>query len=354
MNRDPEVRAAIIGCGRAGRGRIGRILSGFRNTYINVVCEPSSGAYGEAAALFKDNNRAAPPNEPDLGRLLDEYSSELDVAYVVTPHALHCKQVKACLEAGLDVLVEKPMVMNAAEASDLIETRDRTGRLLVVSFQGSLSPHIRTAAKMLRSGELGPIRNISGVVWQDWADKFGGTWRTQPEVSGGGFVFDTGAHMLNTVADLAGEEFTDVWALVDNHGGPVEITAVVMGRLKSGTLVTINACGDTAPSCASDIRVFCTKAALRTGAWGETLEVLWQQPSQLPDGRRDSGWEKVAVPGSSGVWEEFLAARSGSIVNPSPPELGLRMAHLWDAIKESAAHNGAAVRMNGQTAVVRE
>ena len=79
-------------------------------------------------------------------------------------------------------------------------------------------------------------------------------------------MFDSGAHMLNTVSDLAGEDFTDVWALFENNGGPVDINAAIMGRLESGTLVTIHACGQTAPSCASDIRVFCTEAALRTGA----------------------------------------------------------------------------------------
>ena len=59
--------------------------------------------------------------------------------------------------------------------------------------------------------------------------------------------------MLNTVCDLAGEDFTVISALLDNKGGPVEVNAVIMGRLRSGALVTINACGDTAPSCASDV-----------------------------------------------------------------------------------------------------
>ena len=48
---------------------------------------------------------------------------------------------------------------------------------------------------------------------------------------------------------------------------------------------------------------------------------------------------------SRGVWEEFLSAREGRIVNPSPAELGLRMAHLWDAIRESAARDGEPVRL---------
>ena len=73
------------------------------------------------------------------------------------------------MEAGFDVLLEKPMVMNAPEARSLIETRDRTGAHLVVAFQSSLSPHIQTAARMLQNGDLGQVLTINAVVWQSWA-----------------------------------------------------------------------------------------------------------------------------------------------------------------------------------------
>ena len=141
----------------------------------------------------------------------------------------------------------------------MIGARDRTGRLLVVAFQGSLSPQVRRAVEMLRSGELGPVRSISGMLWQNWGGMFAEAWRSRPEISGGGFLFDTGAHMLNTVCDLAGEDFAVISAILDNKGGPVEVNAVIMGRLRSGALVTINACGDTTRSCASDVRVFCSE-----------------------------------------------------------------------------------------------
>jgi predicted dehydrogenase len=255
--------------------------------------------------------------------------------FIITPHAYHHDQTKQCLEAGLDVLLEKPMVMTAAEARSLIEVRDRTGRLLVVAFQGSLSPQVRTASNMLRSGELGSILNINAMVWQNWNSLTGGTWRQEPALAGGGFLFDTGAHMLNTVADLAGEEFVEVAAWMDNRSRPVDIVGAVIARLESGALVTMNACGDAIPSCHSDIRVFCTKGIIRTGVWGEMLEVQRYGHKRL---------RKHTVPATLGVWEQFLAVREGRVENPSPPEVGLRMARLWDAIKASAAQNGALVR----------
>ena len=247
---------------------------------------------------------------------------------------LHHAQATACLEAGLDVLLEKPMVMDAAEATSLIETRDRTGRLLVVAFQGSLSPQVRAASRMLRSGELGAVLNIDAVVWQDWQIQAAGTWRQVPALSGGGFLFDTGAHLLNTVTDLAGEDVTAVAAWLENDGSDVDIRATVMARLASGTLVTMNACGRAIPSCDSDIRVFCEGGILRTGIWGERLELQRAGAQRLAKVR-----SVAAIP----VWEQFLNVRAGREPNPSPPEVGLRMARLWDAIRASSERGGAVV-----------
>ena len=140
--------------------------------------------------------------------------------------------------------------------------------------------------------------------------------------------------MLNTVAELAGEEFVEVAAWLDNRDREVDIFGTVMARLTSGALVTMHGCGDTIPSCESDIRVFCSGAIIRTSAWGRFLEI---QESGSPT------FKPLPVPESAGVWEEFLAIRAGKIANTSPPEVGLRMAILWDAIQRSAARRGEVV-----------
>jgi predicted dehydrogenase len=338
------VRVAVIGVGGMARHHIRQMLTPAlagsaretqSTTRIVALCEPSEVMALEAAKVFVEAGLPPPPNQPDWQKLIVEYGAELDAVFIITPHVLHHEQTKACLEAGIDVLIEKPMVMTAAEAHSLIETRDRTGRLLVVAFQGSLSPQVRLASRLLRANEFGRILTISGLVWQNWGDRTVNTWRQEPALSGGGFLFDTGAHLLNTVADLAGEDFSEVAAWFVQDGRPVETIAVAMGRLVSGGLVTFHACGEAIPSCNSEIRVFCEKAILHTGIWGEMLAVQYtsdQAPAPIP------------VSPSRGVWEQFLAVRSGRIPNPSPPEVGLRMAKLWDAIRASAANNGIPVK----------
>ena len=328
-------RVGFIGTGVMARHHLDGMLAR-DDPVVVAVCEPSAANYAKAVELFDRHGLAAPANEPDWQRFVTTFAGQLDAMFILTPHAFHFAQATACLEAGLDVLLEKPMVLSAHEAEALIATRDRTGRLLVVAFQGSLSPQVREASRLLRSGELGSLLNISATAWQNWSTITTGTWRQEPELSGGGFMFDTGAHMLNTVADLAGEDFSEIAAWLEDDGRPVDIRAAVIGRLASGALVTMNACGSAIPSCHSEIRVFTTEAILKTGIWGETLEIQ-RAGASAP--------RKVRAVAETPVWEQFLNVRSGRIPNPSPPEVGLRMARLWDAIRESASRAGAVVQL---------
>lgn len=312
------------------------------DTEIAAICEPSAEMLALAAPVFEKADAKMPPTGPELEPLLKQMRGELDAALIITPHAYHLAQATACLESGLDVLLEKPMVMNAREARKLIRTTEQTGRLLVVAFTGSLSPQIREAVRMLRAGELGTMQSVSAIVWQNWKTNTANTWRQVPKISGGGFLFDTGAHMLNTTADLAGEDFVEVAAWLDNRGAPVDIMGTVMAKTKSGVFITLNASGDSFRTFASDLRVICSGGMLRTGIWGETLRVQFGDPNKNVTAKL----RPVKLPPSLGVWEQFLKVRSGEIENPCPPEVGLRMAKLWDAIQESARLGGKPVTMH--------
>ncbi len=328
------VRAALIGAGGMARHHIPRMLA--LGTQIVAVCEPSDAQYQLTCDKLKSLDAPIPPNEPVLETLLTKYAGQLDAVFIITPHAFHHDQTKLCLEAGLDVLLEKPMVINQEEALSLIEVRDRTKKLLVIAFQGGLSPQIRYLSEQLRAGSLGQLLNVSGTVWQDWKTAQIGQWRTNPVISGGGFLFDTGAHMLNSVCDIVGEDFAQVAAWFDMRGQPVDILSAVMGRTRSGVLVTINACGDTIPSCASIIKVVTTEAIIDTGQWGERL---------LIQHRGEKEPTEVDLPAMRGAWEQFLDVRAGKIANPCPPDVGLRMAQLWDAVRLSASRGGEMVNV---------
>jgi predicted dehydrogenase len=135
-----KIRTGIIGCGGIAAYHV-RNMFQEENTEIVALCDPFVGSIDKLASEFKKVGRPVPPSEPDYQKFLKTF--EMDTVLVATPHAMHHDHTLAAMEAGLDVLLEKPMVVNTREALSLIEARDRTGKTLVIAFQGSLSPLIR-------------------------------------------------------------------------------------------------------------------------------------------------------------------------------------------------------------------
>ena len=161
MASHPVTRTAIIGCGGMARNHIRNILEDPRGTSIDVVCEPMAENYEATAQLFANFGHKPPPNVPDLQMCLDQHRQDLDAVFIVTPHSMHYDHCVMCLDAGLEVLVEKPMVVNQTEARQLMAKQQESGKLLVVAFQGSLSPRIRWAAERIQDGTFGELRSIS-------------------------------------------------------------------------------------------------------------------------------------------------------------------------------------------------
>ncbi|MEK1930089.1 MAG: Gfo/Idh/MocA family oxidoreductase [Pararhizobium sp.] len=275
----------------------------------------------------------APRCFTDYREMLSACRHEIDAVYISTPHAFHAEQATAVAEAGLDIFLEKPMVTTVAEAETLIAAQKKSGVLIVTAFQGGLSPLVLDTCKRAEAGAFGALIAIAGTIWESWASNYSGHWKQQPEISGGGFMFDTGAHMMNTVCMLANSDFECVAAYMNNRGTAVDIVTAVSARLKNGVLATLTAAGEGPPGCASYITFFYSRAIVRIDAWG--------------------GWREISIDGKPGVREEaeilgnpmknFLAIRAGLLENTGSVEMGLRFARLWDAIKQSAASDGQSV-----------
>jgi predicted dehydrogenase len=203
--------------------------------------------------------------------------------------------------------------------------RDSTGRLVVVAFPGSLSPAIAKAKKLIRDGAIGRVTSISAFAHQNWKRATVGTWRQNPDISGGGFLFDTGSHMVNTVVDLLGQDIAKVSALLDNSGTPVEINAAVSAFSVDGVGISLAGAGDSV-QCCSQLTVCGDAGIMKTGMWGE---YLFLKKAKQPD------FAAVPYRRSRGPWQTFLKVREGKIKNPCPPEVGLRFAELMDMIYRS-------------------
>lgn len=320
----------IIGCGGMAQYHLGDILKMGDSTKIVAIVEPSKEMIERTSEVFKKFDIPLPAVYTSLSEFL-KYGPQAETAFIITPHNMHFPQTKVCLETGIDVLLEKPMVLNEKEALDLIDTRNRTGRLLVIAFPGSLSPAIHKVKELIAENAIGKVVQVAALIYQDWKEAQKGKWRQIPEVSGGGFLFDTGSHMINTVVDILNDDIDTVFAIQNNKGTPVDICSAITAKTTRGILVNLTGAGYSI-GCNSEIFILGTKGVIHTDAWGKRLDMRKEGEENL---------SPVKFGESKGVWEQFLRVRSGELKNPCPPEVGLRFARLMDMINASAGSEKA-------------
>jgi len=122
----------------------------------------------------------------------------VDALVISTPNYLHAPQTIAALKAGVHVMVEKPMAMNANEAEQMCEASEKSGALLMVAHCWRFDPDVLWLKK--QSKKLGRIIRTKGYgVHTHWGPR---GWFTQKQFAGGGAMADMGIHALDTVRFL--------------------------------------------------------------------------------------------------------------------------------------------------------
>ena len=330
--KNKKISVVIIGAGGfAGRHVECISQMGNRVSIVGFV-EPAEASREKMTARCAEfKMKKTPPFFNTLEEFIVANGGPADCAVIVVPHNLHVSYIVDCLEAGMDVLVEKPMVLNRAEARRAIKARDKTGRLLCVAFPGSFSPAIRKAKELIAAGAIGEMKSMVGYTHQWWfrKDKFKKgqplSWRMKPEISGGGFLFDTGSHLVNTMIDLAGADVKSLCAVQDTRGAPVEISTAIAGRFKNDIFFTLCAEGNSI-NCQSGITIMGTGGVLITGMYGEVLRIIKPGKNEAED---------IPYEPSLGVFEQFLLVRDGKLSNPCPAEVGLRFAKFMDTVRNA-------------------
>ncbi|MCL4297533.1 MAG: Gfo/Idh/MocA family oxidoreductase [Anaerolineae bacterium] len=140
----------------------------------------------------------------------------IDALVISTPNYLHAPETIAALEAGVHVLVEKPMAMNAAEAGTMLEASRKSGALLMVAHCWRFDPEVLWLKEQVDRGHLGKIIRTKGYgVHANWGP---GGWFTQKKFAGGGALADMGIHALDTARFLLGDpQPVSVYARIGTH-----------------------------------------------------------------------------------------------------------------------------------------
>ncbi len=148
---------------------------------------------------------------------------------IVTPNHLHYGPARMALEAGFSILCDKPLCMSVAEAIDLYDTVQRTGRLFCLTHNYTGYPMVKCARELVLSGELGEIRKIAVEYFQGWLSSPVETtgnrqaeWRADPDRAGiAGAMADIGTHAFNLAEYVSGLEVVSLSA---------DLHSIVTGR----------------------------------------------------------------------------------------------------------------------------
>jgi len=318
-----EIRIGIIGCGGMARHH-GRVFDALPDVHIAALAEPNQHNVDRFILETVSDKTRLPTTYTDYREMLGQQS--LDGVVIVTPHNQHFTQAIAALEAGCHVLVEKPMVIDTQDAITLIAHADACKKIVSVAFPGPFTSEFQYIRAHLAEGGLGDLSVISGVCAQPWIQTQKGTWRADPLQSGGGNLYDSGAHLFNALLYLTGLSVTEVYAMIDTKGEAVDIAGVVMMKFSDGSFGTASVSGD-ATVFEQGIFLQGSRGSIKTSIYGGTME-HWQ------DGRSVNYPD---VPASASVQENFRDVILGNSQTPSPALLGLRQARLMDAIYASAA-----------------
>ena len=322
-----SLRLAVIGCGLKAADYARSWMTAPDAPQVVALTDPSTAAVERYAEIVRAAGGAAPRVHADAQALLGAEAGELDAVYVSTPHAFHAGIAQAALAAGLDVLLEKPMALSAVEAREILAACRRSGATVVVAYQASLSPLLARLGERARGGEFGALLSVSGEVWENWEERYRGSWKQVPALAGGGFLFDTGSHLMNATAVLSGRGFEAVAARLQPEGSDLDLTGSLLGVLEGGVPVALTFCGRTVPGCESVLTLFFERAILRVDIWGKWSELRLADMDPICE---TAGEDKAAV------LSTFQAVRRGEIANPSPPERSLHLAELWDLVKRSS------------------
>src|SRR6476646_5672858 len=208
LNR--KLRMALVGGGQgAFIGRVHSIAAALDNRAALVAGALSSDpAKAKASAVDYDirPERAYGSYQEliDKEKKLPE-SERIDFVSVATPNHTHFEIAKAFAEAGFNVMCDKPMTFDLAQAEELAKVVERSGVVFAVTHNYTGYPLVRQARDMVLSGELGEINAVRAFYVQGWlrtrleaSDQKQAAWRTDPKKSGiAGCFGDIATHAYN-------------------------------------------------------------------------------------------------------------------------------------------------------------
>ncbi len=219
-------------------------------------------AYGSYDALLED---------PDV-----------EAVYISLPNTLHCEWSIRAVEAGKDVLCEKPLSRHAADVEEAFDAAERAGRLLTEAFMYRHNPQTVRLVELVREGAIGELRLVRSTFSYSLYDAENIRLRTDVE---GGSLMDVGCYCVSGSRLLAGEPET---VLGQSYTGPTGTDWVFAGSMRfPGDVFALFDCGTCLPD-RDELEAVGTEGSL-------FLDDPWHCRAPVIELRRGGGVERLEL-----------------------------------------------------------
>jgi predicted dehydrogenase len=290
-----RLRAGIVG-GGAGAfiGSVHRIaaeLDGQALVIAGAMSSDPAKAKASADAWFLDRSY---DSFQKMATAEAAHPEGIDFAIIATPNHMHFPVAKAFLEAGINVVCDKPMTFTLEEAQELVKlVESKKNLIFALTHNYTGYPAVRQAREMVKSGAIGDIRKVMVEYVQDWLmdplEKSGqkqASWRTDPARAGiSNCVGDIGTHGENLLEYITGLKIKSLCAELNSFlpGRLLDDDANMLLRLENGAKGYLScsqiACGEENNL---NIRIYGSKAGLE---WHQ------QDPTYLTVKPKGKPWE---------------------------------------------------------------
>lgn len=354
MSQDAP-RIAVVGTGWWATQFHLPSLSDYEGAQLTALADPNEQKLRAAAERFGVDTTFEDPHELFRAQIADG-------VVIAVPHAYHYELAKAALEAGLHVLLEKPMVLKASHAWDLVETAERTGCHLTIGYTYHYTRAAEKVRELILSGRVGELICVSGLFASMVESYFRGQpadyepvfqfpmtgpsedTYSDPDIAGGGQAITQITHAMGMVLWATGRRVTEVSAFMENRDLKVDLVDAIAYRMDNRAVGTMAATGSTAPGQPQqqEFRYY--------GTQGYVLQDLLQGTVRAHF--NDGTSEEIEPLGDDEVYPAHLPARgladliAGRGDNRAPAEAAARVVEFLEAAYRSAADGGRVVRID--------
>ena len=349
MRGGPELRVGLIGYGLAG--------SVFHAPFIT-----STPGMRLAAVVTSDPERSRKAAREHPGarivaksELLWADASSLDLVVVATPNRTHAALAEEALQAGLPVVVDKPLAPSTAEGQRLNNAAERKRLLLTVFHNRRWDGDFLTVRRLLREGAFGTVRRFESR-FERWRPTPKPGWRLDgaPEAAGG-LLFDLGSHLIDQALLLFGP-VQQVYAELDRRSPGIEVDDDTFVALTHTSGVRSHLwMSSVAAQRGPRMRVLGSRAAytkfgldvqeeaLRSG--GRPDQPRWGEEDREAWGQLGAGDDVRPVRTEAGAYQEFYKGVVRALRDGAPPPVNPAEAIAGLAIIEAARRSASAGRV---------